>query len=228
MTLLEWLCSKAGRMAFIVTNKSCLAPQSQLWCSCSSYTLSHSLRRHLLWSHGAFKAHNESSLRSSAAWISDNSPAFVVVSSSWMCASSSHLPSLFSPPPHVSSRLGMIYWMDPTLSPLIKPASSQESRLRSSSDPTWSTSTSPDSWSKLSSSARYCTLKPTLTISLQGVLCFLPCSQLHICCGYLLLQCRLFLQGFPLVESSGVMSAVTTVFWFVGSRARMTSYVEVC
>lgn len=103
-------------------------------------------------SHGAFKAHNKCSLWSSAGWILDKSHAFVVVSFSWMCVSSSHLlpPPLPLPlSPRVSSRLGMIYWMDPTRSPLIKLASSQGSRLRSSSGPTWSTSTNPDSWSKL-------------------------------------------------------------------------------
>lgn len=53
-------------------------------------------------------------------------------------------------------------------------------------------------------------------------------SHLCVYSCYLLLQHRLLLQGFPPVQSSGVMSAVTTVFWYVGSRATMTSYVEVC
>lgn len=38
--------------------------------------------------------------------------------------------------------------MAPIQSPLIKPASLQGFRLRSSSDPMWSTNTSLDSWSK--------------------------------------------------------------------------------
>lgn len=88
------------------------------------------------------------SLRSSVGWILDNSHVFVVLPFSWMCVSAYHLPPPSLPSPHVSSRLGMIYWMDPTLSPLTKPVSSQGSRLRSSSDPTWSTNTSPDSWSE--------------------------------------------------------------------------------
>lgn len=53
-------------------------------------------------------------------------------------------------------------------------------------------------------------------------------SHLCIYSCYLLLQRGLLLQGFPPVQSSGVMSAVRTVFGYVGSRARMTSYVEVC
>lgn len=130
---------------------------------------------------------------------------------------------------HFSSRLGMIYWMDPTLSPLIKPVSSQGSRLRSSSDPTWNTNTSPDSWSKLFLLYPKDALTPTLSITLYSLLYFhMFSSQLCIYSGYLLLQHRLLLQGFPPVESSEVMSAAPTVFWYVGSRARMTSYVEVC
>lgn len=119
----------------------------QLWRPCSTNTFSHSLRRHPLWSHSGFRAYNEVLIYGAVFgefWIIlpfqfCHFPGCVVLPSS-------HSHTLSSP--YFSSRLGTIYWMDPTLSPLIKPVSSQGSRLRSSLDPTQSTNTSLDSWSK--------------------------------------------------------------------------------
>lgn len=81
----------------------------------------------------------------SVEWISANTDSFVVWAfPSQLC---DFLLTTFSSH-HVSSRPGTTYWMAPIQSPLIKPASLPGFRLRSSSDPMWSTNTSLDSWSK--------------------------------------------------------------------------------
>lgn len=81
----------------------------------------------------------------SVGWISANSDALVV----WAFPSRLYdflLTTFFCH--HVSSRPGTTYWMALIQFPLIKPASLPGFRLRSSSDPMWSTNTSLDSWSK--------------------------------------------------------------------------------
>lgn len=109
----------------------------------------------------------------SAQWIVHWRALFV----SWMCVTALHLSTHTSF--HVSSRLEMIYWMDPTLSPLIKHVSLRGSRLRSSSDPTWSTSTSLGSWSKFLLWRRCLDTKIQNTCLAHAVLLYTGLFQLY-------------------------------------------------
>lgn len=136
------------------------------------------------------------SLQSSVGWILDNSQAFVVLSFSWMFIFFPLTYALTPAFPCVSSRLGMIYWMDPTLSPLIKPVSLQGSRLRSSLDPMWSTSTSPDSWSKLFLSKRCFTTNVHNNFVWCAVLVNLKFAAAHI-------------QWFSLASVQGITSVIS-------------------
>lgn len=159
----------------------------------------------------------------SIGWISANSDALVVWAfPSRLC---DFLLMTFSSH-RVSSRPGTTYWMAPIQSPLIKPVSLLGFRLRSSLDPMWSTNTSLDSWSKPFLS------QTCINTEMYNEPVWLPFIwSVHICAYTVAICCfsaGCCFRDFLPCRAQGVMSAVTTVFWYVGSRARMTSYAEVC
>lgn len=171
------------QLAFIITNK----PYVALICGRSSrITLSHSLRRHSLWNHTAFEAHDEVLIRNLLGEYRITlvplqfHPSFLNVF--LLFALLTFDPFLS----HVSSRLGMIYLMAPIQSPLIKPVSSPESRLRSSSDPMWSTNTSLDSWSKLFFCPEHAST-PTFTMNVLRATGFM--WSVHICAYTVVISC---------------------------------------